>query len=307
MTLHRSGDGLPSISFSHVTKRYGTVTALNDFSAEAVPGRITAFLGPNGSGKTTSMRVLLGLAGLAAGDALIHGRRYAELAHPLRSVGAVLDQGFHPNRSARNHLRITAAQAGVPAARVEDLLELVGLTGAARRRVGGYSLGMRQRLALASALIGDPSVLVLDEPYNGLDPAGIQTMRGFLRRFADNGGTVLLSSHLLAEIAHSADDAIIINNGRLVTAGPIASLVPASAGTVVTTPDTQMLAAVLVSDAGAQVTRTGPDRLIVTGVSTEVIGRTAINAGAIILGMHAENDDLEGIFENLIRPKEYAS
>src|SRR6478672_8568430 len=138
MTFHRSGDDVPSISFSHVTKRYGTVAALDDFSAEAVPGRITAFLGPNGSGKTTSMRVLLGLAGPTAGKALIHGRRYAELAHPLRSVGAVLDQGFHPNRSARNHLRITAAQAGVPDARIDDLLEFVGLTGAARRRVGGY-------------------------------------------------------------------------------------------------------------------------------------------------------------------------
>jgi ABC-2 type transport system ATP-binding protein len=272
-----------------------------------VSGRITAFLGPNGSGKTTSMRVLLGLADPTAGTALIDGRRYAELAHPLRSVGAVLDQGFHPNRSARNHLRIAAAQAGVPATRVDDLLEVVGLTGAARRRVGGYSLGMRQRLALASALIGDPSVLVLDEPYNGLDPAGIQTMRTFLRGFADNGGTVLLSSHLLTEVAHSADDAIIINNGRLVTAGPIAGLVPASTATVVTTPDAQLLEGVLVSAAGAQVTRTGPDRLTVTGISTELIGRTAISAGAIIIGMHAENDDLEGIFENLIRPKEYVS
>ena len=298
---------MPSISFSHVTKRYGTVEALNDFSADAVSGRITAFLGPNGSGKTTSMRVLLGLADPTAGTALIHGRRYADLAHPLRSVGAVLDQGFHPNRSARNHLRITAAQAGVPAARVEDLLELVGLTGAARRRVGGYSLGMRQRLALASALIGDPSVLVLDEPYNGLDPAGIQTMRGLLRGFADNGGTVLLSSHLLAEIAHSADDAIIINNGRLVTAGPIASLVTDSAAISVTTPDAQVLEGALVTAAGARVTRAGRDRLTVTGVSTEVIGRTAISAGAIILGMHAQNDDLEGIFENLIHPKEYVS
>src|SRR6476469_6301703 len=285
MRFHRSGGDVQSISFSHVTKRYGTVEALNDFSAEAVSGRITAFLGPNGSGKTTSMRVLLGLADAPAGTALIHGRRYADLAHPLRSVGAVLDQGFHPNRSARNHLRITAAQAGVPAARVEDLLELVGLTGAARRRVGGYSLGMRQRLALASALIGDPSVLVLDEPYNGLDPAGIQTMRGLLRGFADNGGTVLLSSHLLAEIAHSADDAIIINNGRLVTAGPIASLVPDSAAISVTTPDAQVLEVALVTAAGARVTRVGRDRLTVSGVSTGVIGRTAISAGAVILGM----------------------
>lgn len=308
MTLHGAGDDVPSISFSHVIKRYGTVAALTDFSAEALPGRITAFLGPNGSGKTTSMRVLLGLADPTAGTAMIHGRRYTDLAHPLRTVGAVLDQGFHPNRSARSHLRIAAAQAGVPAARADDLLDLVGLNGAARRRVGGYSLGMRQRLALASALIGDPSVLVLDEPYNGLDPAGIQTMRAFLREFADNGGTVLLSSHLLAEITHTADDAIIINNGRLVTAGPIATLVPASAATVVTTPDARQLeTALIATTASAHVARTGPDQLTVTGVSTEVIGRTAISAGAIILGMHAEGDDLEVIFQNLIHPKEPVS
>ncbi len=308
MTLHSTGDDVPSISFSHVFKRYGTVAALDDFSAEALPGRITAFLGPNGSGKTTSMRVLLGLADPTAGTALIHGRRYTDLAHPLRTVGAVLDQGFHPNRSARSHLRITAAQAGVPAARVDNLLDLVGLSDAARRRVGGYSLGMRQRLALASALIGDPSVLVLDEPYNGLDPDGIHTMRGFLRGFADNGGTVLLSSHLLAEITHTADDAIIINNGRLVTAGPIATLVPASTGTVVTTPDPRLLeTALFTAAASAHVARTGPDQLTVTGVSTEVIGRAAINAGVIILGMHAEGDDLEMIFQNLIHPKEPVS
>ena len=308
MTLHSTGDDVPSISFSHVTKRYGTVAALNDFSAEALPGRITAFLGPNGSGKTTSMRVLLGLADPTAGTALINGRSYADLAHPLRTVGAVLDQGFHPNRSARNHLRIAAVQAGVPTARVDDLLDLVGLDGAARRRVGGYSLGMRQRLALASALIGDPSVLVLDEPYNGLDPDGIQTMRRFLREFADNGGTVLLSSHLLAEIAHSADDAIIINNGRLVTAGPIATLVPASTATVVTTPDARLLATALVAAAAsAHVTTTGPDQLTVTGVPTELIGRTAIRAGAVILGMHAAGDDLEMVFQNLIHPKELGS
>jgi ABC-2 type transport system ATP-binding protein len=306
MTKQRLGDDALSISFSNVTKRYGAVTALDGFSAEVAPGRITAFLGANGSGKTTSMRLLLGLAEPTAGTAFVGGRAYHELEHPLRSVGAVLDQGFQPNRSARNHLRIVAAQAGVPASRVDDVLDLVGLTDAAHRRAGKFSLGMRQRLALASAVIGDPSVLVLDEPFNGLDPQGIQTLRVFLRTFADNGGTVFLSSHLLAEIANSADDAIIIDRGRLVSAGSIADLVPAAAATIVTTPDTEALAAAL-RVAGATVERSGSDRLTVTDVSTEVIGRAAINAGAVILGMRAEGDDLEAIFENLIHPKELVS
>jgi ABC-2 type transport system ATP-binding protein len=306
MTKQRSGDDAPSISFSNVTKRYGAVTALDKFSAEVAPGRITAFLGANGSGKTTSMRLVLGLAEPTAGTALVGGRPYHELEHPLRSVGAVLDQGFQPNRSARNHLRIVAAQAGVPASRVDDVLDLVGLTDAADRRAGKFSLGMRQRLSLASAVIGDPSVLVLDEPFNGLDPQGIQTLRVFLRNFADDGGTVFLSSHLLAEIANSADDAIIIDHGRLVSAGSIADLVPATAGTIVTTTHTELLAAAL-RTTGATVERSGRDRLTVTNVSAEVIGRAAVDAGAVILGMRAEGDDLEAIFENLIHPKELVS
>jgi ABC-2 type transport system ATP-binding protein len=306
MTKHRLGDDALRISFSNVTKRYGAVTALDQFSAEVAPGRITAFLGANGSGKTTSMRLLLGLAEPMAGTALVGGRPYHELEHPLRSVGAVLDQGFQPNRSARNHLRIVAAQAGVPASRVDAVLDLVGLTDAADRRAGKFSLGMRQRLALASAVIGDPSVLVLDEPFNGLDPQGIQTLRVFLRNFADHGGTVFLSSHLLAEVANSADDAIIIDHGRLVSAGSIADLVPATAATVVTTPNTDELASALRAT-GATVRHSGNDRLTVTNVSTEVIGRAAIDAGAVILGMRAEGDDLEAIFENLIHPKELVS
>ena len=151
--------------------------------------------------------------------------RYRELEHPLRTVGAVLDQGFHPNRSARNHVRLAARSAGVPARRADEMLGFVGLDTAARRRAGGFSLGMRQRLALATALVGDPGVLVMDEPFNGLDPDGIATLRAFLRSFAERGGTVLLSSHLLAEVASSADDAIVIDKGRLVGAGPVADLV----------------------------------------------------------------------------------
>jgi ABC-2 type transport system ATP-binding protein len=306
MDTTRSGNDAPSLSFRNLTKRYGAVTALDDLSADVAPGRITAFLGANGSGKTTSMRLLLGLSEPNAGTALVGGRPYASLEHPLRSVGAVIDQGFQPNRSARNHLRITAAQARVPESRVANVLELVELTSAADRRAGGFSLGMRQRLALASALIGDPSVLVMDEPFNGLDPAGIQTMRAFLRHFADNGGTVFLSSHLLAEVAHSADDAIIIDHGRLVTAGPIASLVPESAAIIVTSKDADLLGVTL-SQRGAGVERTRNDQITVSDVTAEVIGRAAIETGVIILEMRTQGDDLETIFANLIHPKERTS
>jgi ABC-2 type transport system ATP-binding protein len=306
MDTTRSENDAPSLSFHHLTKRYGAVTALDDLSADVASGRITAFLGANGSGKTTSMRLLLGLSEPNSGTALVGGRAYASLEHPLRSVGAVIDQGFQPNRSARNHLRITAAQAQVPESRVGDVLDLVDLTSAADRRAGGFSLGMRQRLALASALIGDPSVLVMDEPFNGLDPAGIQTMRAFLRHFADNGGTVFLSSHLLAEVAHSADDAIIIDHGRLVTAGPIASLVPESAAIIVTSKDADLLGVTL-TQRGAGVERTRHDQITVSDVTAEVIGRAAIETGVIILEMRTQGDDLETIFANLIHPKERTS
>jgi ABC-2 type transport system ATP-binding protein len=218
------------LAFDRLTKRYGAVTAVDGLSADIRPGRVTVFLGANGSGKTTSMRALLGLTPPTSGTATIDGRSYRQLGHPARVVGAVLDQGFHPNRSARQHLLIAALQAGMPAGRADELLAYFGLTEAAGRRVGGYSLGMRQRLALATALIGNPGVLVLDEPFNGLDPEGITSLRAFLRRFADDGGTVFLSSHLLGEIEHVADDCIIIDRGRLVAAGPIAELLSGQAG-----------------------------------------------------------------------------
>ena len=182
---------MPTLSFHQLSKQYGSVTVLDRFTATALPGRVTAFLGVNGAGKTTSMRIMLGLAEPTSGTATIDGSATGPAA-PDRVVGAVLDQGFHPNRSARNHLRLTARQAGVPANTADSLLERFGLGAAADRRVGGFSLGMRQRLALASALVGDPSVLVLDEPLNGLDPDGIREMRHFLRSFADAGGTVFL-------------------------------------------------------------------------------------------------------------------
>ncbi|MHA3836562.1 ABC transporter ATP-binding protein [Terrabacter sp. AAH1] len=216
---------MPNLSFHQLSKHYGPVTVLDGFTATALPGRVTAFLGVNGAGKTTSMRILLGLADPTSGTATVDGTRYADLPHPTRVVGAVLDQGFHPNRSARNHIRLTAMQAGVPATMADQLLERFGLGPAAGRRVGGFSLGMRQRLALASALVGDPSVLVLDEPLNGLDPDGIREMRRFLRTFADAGGTVFLSSHLLSEVTAVADDLVVIHRGSLAAAGPVHDIV----------------------------------------------------------------------------------
>ena len=216
---------MPTLSFHRLTKAYGPVTVLDGFTATALPGRVTAFLGVNGAGKTTSMRIMLGLTAPTSGTATIDGTRYVDLPHPTRVVGAVLDQGFHPNRTARNHIRLTAMQAGVPASQAEHLLERFGLGAAAGRRVGGFSLGMRQRLALASALVGDPSVLILDEPLNGLDPDGIREMRRFVRSFADAGGTVFLSSHLLGEVAAVADDLVVIDKGTLAAAGPVSDLV----------------------------------------------------------------------------------
>jgi ABC-2 type transport system ATP-binding protein len=294
------------IVFTQITKHYGAVAALQGFSACASSGRVTAFLGPNGSGKTTSMRILLGLASPDSGSATVAGRPYRDLAHPLRTVGAVLDQGFHPRRSARNHLRIIAAQAAVPASRIDTVLDLAGLTEAGSRWVGGFSLGMRQRLALASAVIGDPSVLILDEPFNGLDPAGIRMVRTFLRGFAGRGGTVLLSSHLLAEVGQVAEEAIVIDRGRLVASGALPTLGGATAGVVVTTADADRLASIL-WQRGASVTQPVPNEIVVTGASQEEVGRAAADTGAVITEMHAGAEDLELVFQDLIDRREQAS
>jgi ABC-2 type transport system ATP-binding protein len=214
-----SGDGEPVISVRRLAKRYGDVLAVEGVSFALQAGTITGFLGPNGAGKTTTLRVLLGLAQASSGEALIFGRRYQELHHPTRRVGAMLESGdFDPGRSGRNHLRALALAAGIPKARVDELLELVELQAAADRLVKTYSLGMRQRLGLAGALLGDPELLVLDEPANGLDPAGVHWLRGFLRQFAANGRTVLISSHVLAEVAQTVDQVMIIDRGRLIAA-----------------------------------------------------------------------------------------
>ena len=205
------------ISVISLTKRFGEVVAVDDLSFALEAGTVTGFLGPNGAGKTTTLRLLLGLAEPTAGKALLFGRRYRELDQPARRVGAVLESNdFHPGRSGRDHLRVLALAADVPRSRVDEVLELVELAEAAGRRVRTYSLGMRQRLGLAAALLGEPEVLILDEPANGLDPAGVHWLRRFLRGFAQRGGTVLVSSHVLAEIAQTVDQVMIIGRGRLV-------------------------------------------------------------------------------------------
>jgi ABC-2 type transport system ATP-binding protein len=204
------------IRVSSLTKRYGNFAAVEDLTFALEAGTVTGFLGPNGAGKTTTLRLLLGLAEPTAGEVLVFGRRYRDLDDPSRRVGAVLESNdFHPGRSGRDHLRTLALAAGIPADRVAQVLELVDLARAADLRVATYSLGMRQRLGLAGALLGDPELLVLDEPANGLDPAGVHWLRTFLRGFADRGGTVLVSSHLLAEVAQTVDQVVIINRGRL--------------------------------------------------------------------------------------------
>jgi ABC-2 type transport system ATP-binding protein len=213
------------VRVDHLTKRYGPITAVDDLSFEIRPGAVTGFLGPNGAGKTTTLRVLLGLAEATAGTATIFDRRYGELEDPLRTVGAVLETaGFHPWRSARQHLRMIAVAAGIGDERVDEVLGVVGLADAAGRRVGGFSLGMRQRLGVAAALLGRPRLLVLDEPANGLDPQGIRWLRDLMRDYARDGNSVLISSHLLSEVAQTVDDVVIIAAGRTRAQCPLAEL-----------------------------------------------------------------------------------
>ncbi len=210
---------------SLLTKRYGDLVAVDDLTFSLPAGSVTGFLGPNGAGKTTTLRLLLGLAEPSAGSTLVFGRRYRELDHPTRRVGAVLESSdFHPGRSGRNHLRALALAAEIPSNRAEEVLELVELEAAADRRVKTYSLGMRQRLGLAAALLGDPELLILDEPANGLDPAGVNWLRRFLLRFAEQGRTVLVSSHMLAEAAQTVDRVVIIDRGRMVASGRLDEL-----------------------------------------------------------------------------------
>jgi ABC-2 type transport system ATP-binding protein len=288
------------LDFSGVTKRFGAVAAVDGFTARVEPGVVTGFLGPNGAGKTTTLRMLLGLVRPDAGAALIGGERYAQLRHPLQTVGAVLEaSSYHPGRSAANHLKVYAQAASLPDSRVDEVLGLVGLADVAGRRIGGFSLGMRQRLGLAYALLGDPGVLVLDEPSNGLDPEGIKWMRGFLRQLAAEGRTVFVSSHLLAEVAQTVDALLIISRGRLVFQGEIADLAdPAEFATVVDAPDrAALVAAMAAAGIEGEVLRTG---LTVRGHSTEEIGRVAAEAGVALSSLQRKGPAFEEVFLELV-------
>lgn len=287
------------IDVSGLTKHFGPVAAVNRLTFTAEPGVITGFLGPNGAGKTTTLRMLLGLVAPDAGRATIGGRLYAALPRPNDHVGAVLDAaGFHPARSGRGHLRVYCTVNGYPARRADEVLEMVGLADAGRRAVRGYSLGMRQRLALATALLGDPEVLVLDEPANGLDPDGIAWMRRLLRELAGEGRTVLVSSHVLSEMQQLVDDVVIIDKGSLVRQAGLAEL--ASAGSVVTvcTPQADALLAALGTTC-ASVRRTGPSELRVTGLTAAELGRIAFTERIELHGLTDRHDDLERIFFSL--------
>jgi ABC-2 type transport system ATP-binding protein len=294
----------PAIVVEGLTKRYGAVTAVEDLSFAVRTGAVTGFLGPNGAGKTTTLRMVLGLARPTAGRATILGQAFDQLPDPARSVGANLEIcGMHPGRSGRNHLRALAAFAGLPASRVDEVLGLVEMREAADRRAGGYSTGMRQRLGLAATLLGDPQVLVLDEPANGLDPQGIRWLRDFLRGAAAEGRTVLVSSHVLSEVEQTVDDVVVIHRGRLVQSGPIASLLT-SEGVRVRSPRVAELAAALERD-GAEVRLAG-DVLHVQGRTTDEIGELAFAMGTPLHELAVEAASLEEIFFRLTSDQEPA-
>lgn len=287
------------IEVRDLVKAFGATRAVDGVSFTVTPGTVTGFLGPNGAGKTTTLRTLLGLIRPDAGTATISGRTYAELAAPGSEVGAVLEaSGFHPARTGRNHLRVYCKVNGYPAKRADEVLELVGLDDAAGRPVRGYSLGMRQRLALATALLGDPPVLVLDEPANGLDPEGIVWMRRLLREFADQGRTVLISSHVLSEMHQLVDDVVIINKGRLVRQGTVAELSGAMVSASVRTPQARRLLQVLEASAepGVRIERVGSEGLRVTGMDVETIGRVARERQIELYGLTEETGSLEDVF-----------
>ncbi|PSK98704.1 ABC-2 type transport system ATP-binding protein [Haloactinopolyspora alba] len=287
------------ITVEHLTKRYGAVTAVDDVSFRCEPGTVTGFLGPNGAGKSTTMRMICGLSPVSSGSATVHGVAYGDLPNPGRQVGVLLDASAqHAGRTGREVLSVAAQLMGIGSRRVDETLERVGLAGApAKRRVKNYSLGMRQRLGIAHALLGDPTVLILDEPANGLDPEGIHWMRGVLRDFADRGGTVMLSSHLLREVEAVADHLVVIGSGRIVADGPKDELLR-SAGLVVRALEPDLLEKALVG-AGIDA-RFAPDGTCTADAEAETVGRVAAGAGIVLLELRpADSGGLEEMFLRL--------
>jgi ABC-2 type transport system ATP-binding protein len=294
---------MPSaIEVNGLTKRFKDVVAVDDLSFEVAAGRVTGFLGPNGAGKTTTLRMLLGLVSATDGTATFNGRAYRDLEQPIRHIGSVLEAtSFHPARRARSHLKVVAMATGLPYSRIDETLALVGLSEVAAKRVGGFSMGMRQRLELATALLGDPEVLILDEPSNGLDPQGIQWLRTFIRHQASTGRAVLVSSHLLAEMEETVDDVVIVSHGKLVLQTTLADLrhrAGTGGGMRVRTPEAQRLVDVLTAQqVGARWTE--PDVIMIDGASPEWLGPVLAQNQIIVYDLRQEGGGLEEVFLSL--------
>jgi ABC-2 type transport system ATP-binding protein len=288
------------IKVEHLTKKYQDTTAVDDLDFEVRPGVVTGFLGPNGSGKSTTMRIILGLDHPSKGRATVKGKRYAELRDPLHQVGALLDaKAIHPGRSARNHLRALAASNRIPYSRVDQVLEFAGIASVAHKKVGNFSLGMSQRLGIAGALLGDPEVLIFDEPVNGLDPEGIRWIRDFFRSLANEGRTVFVSSHLMSEMAVTADQIIVIGRGKLITQGSIDSLTATAKGTVfVRGSNHEQLVAALKAH-GADSTEVNDEGLTVSNLSAEQVGQIAFDASVVLFELTPQRASLEEVFMDL--------
>jgi ABC-2 type transport system ATP-binding protein len=296
-------DMTTAIEVHDLAKRFGRTVAVDNLSFTAPAGRVTGFVGPNGAGKSTTLRLLLGLDRSDAGRALVHGTAYRELRHPLREVGALLDAAaVHPGRHASHHLLWLAHSNGLPRRRVGEVLDLVGLSDVARRRTGGFSLGMRQRLGIAAAMLGDPPVLMLDEPVNGLDPDGIVWIRHFLRSLAAEGRTVLVSSHLMGELEDTADRLVVIGRGRLIAETDVADLLRSASGNRIRlrTPR-RVEVAELLAAAGATVTSTGGDEMIVTGIGAERVAELTAERALPLHELTAHRATLEDAFMQLTR------
>ena len=288
------------ISVEHLTKKFDDTTAVDDLSFEVKPGVITGFLGPNGSGKSTTMRLILGLDRPTKGRALINGKPYHSLGAPLKEVGALLDaKAVHPGRSARNHLLALAVSNNIPTSRVDEVLNFLGIESVAKKRAGDFSLGMSQRLGIAGALLGDPPVLLFDEPVNGLDPEGIKWIREFFRQLADEGRTVLVSSHLMSEMAVTADQIIVIGRGKFITSGSVDDLTKNAAGTVILRSANNTKLNQILLEAKAAVSEINDEGLRVSGLSAAAIGDLAFGAGVAVHELTPERASLEEVFMEL--------
>ncbi|MGP3966772.1 ATP-binding cassette domain-containing protein [Streptomyces sp. 6N223] len=290
------------IAVAGLRKRYGATRALDGMSFTVRPGLVTGFVGPNGAGKSTTMRVILGLDAVDEGTALVEGRPYRSLRHPLSHVGSILDPAAHPSRSARNHLLWLAHSQGLAARRVDQVIEQVGLASAARRKAGGYSLGMRQRLGIAAALLGDPPIIMLDEPFNGMDPDGIVWMRGFLRSLAAQGRAVLVSSHLMSEVQDAADHLVVVGRGKAIADAGVADLIAAASGNRVAVRTTARPdATTVLGRAGAAVVATGRDTMTVSGLPADRIVALLSQSAVPFSEVSAHRATLEDVYLELTR------